>query len=995
MKLVRAVFVVILLNFIGLLPQAGAGDLFRDAKAPLEDRVEDLFKRLTPEEKLSLLNGTGFGIHPIERLGIGEIMMVDASQGVRGGDRRMNGPATQFSSGPTMASTWDPELVGRIGKAIGEEAANKGIGAQILLGPGVNIHRSPLCGRNGEYFSEDPYLASRLAVDYIRGLQSTGVAACIKHFACNNEEDDRDYVDVIVSERALREIYLPAFEAGVKEGGVWTLMSSYNRVNGHHMSANEYLLAGILKKEWGFDGLVMSDWGGVHQLSAVYNSGNDLEMPGQMNTVSLLLEDLKAGKLKPSAVDDSVRRILRTWIRVGAVDAPRKPDARRLNTPEHQKLTYEVASKGIVLLKNKGDLLPLNETGIQSVTVIGRAADHIQIGPAGSPSVTPFYKIQPLEGIRTRAGSQINVLYASGEPEGLTVPTSSFTTGTDPAQPGLRAEYFSNRTFAGKPAYVGVDTVIDFQWSEQRPAWPNGPSTAFSVRWTGKIAVARSGTYRFLLGADDRCSLYIDNKALISHNLHTEDWITQFDPGVNVAQIDLAGGKSYDIQIDYVQSDKNHPWVRLQWATPEQKDIYASAIEAARKADVAVVCVSTQPTEREARDRKSMRLPFDQDTLIRKVVAANPRTVVVLNNGGAVDASEWIDSVPVLLEAWFPGQEGGRALAGILFGDINPSGKLPDTLGKRREDYPDFNHFPGTNRIVEYVEGIYVGYRHFDKKNIEPLFPFGFGLSYTTFRYSNLRLSQASVNSNESVQASFDITNTGKRAGGEIAQLYVSDLSPKVDKPLRELKGFARVELQPGETKTVTLTISPRALAYCDVPGKQWKADAGRYEIQIGASSRDIRLKAPLTLAGTFIQPLPGLSEQKSVNVRKEKDLALRRPVSVSSVQESFVGENAVDGNRATRWGSAFSDPQWLAVDLGKPTPVRRVRIAWENAFARSYAIEISDDGENWKSVYSMSAGSGGEEEIELTPVTTRWVRLFCTKRSTKYGYSLYSFEVF
>jgi beta-glucosidase len=568
----------------------------------------------------------------------------------------------------------------------------------MLLGPAVNIHRSPLGGRNGEYMSEDPYLASRLAVGYIQGMQGAGVAACIKHFACNNQESDRFEINVHVGERALREIYLPAFEAGVKEGKVWTVMGSYNLLNGTHATANAYLLTDVLKKGWGFDGMVVSDWG-IHGNHAVnVQAGNDVEMPNAnrmaTNKVNAALAD---GSITQAAIDDSVHRILRTVIRAGLLDEPiAQPDHSKVNSLEHRQLAYEVATKGIVLLKNQGDLLPLDRKQVHNIAVIGEPAKRLQIGALGSPEVKPIHSASLLDGLLATAGAGVNIRYAT-----------------------------------------------------------NG-----------------------------------------------------------------------------------------------------AAIDEAKAADVAIVCVSTMRKESEGRDRPSMDLPNEQSELIRAVAAVNPKTIVIVNNGTPFTMADWIENTPALIEAYLPGQEGGAALAAILFGDVNPSGKLPDTLAAKRSDYPD-DGFPGANHQVDYKEGIYVGYRHFDKKDIAPLFPFGYGLSYTTFGYSNLKLSQPVLQPDGTVTVTVDVTNTGKRAGEEVVQLYMHDPQPKIDRPVRELKGFAKIALKPGETKSVSLKLTPRDLSYFDVLGKQWKANAGNYEIEVGSSSRVIRVKAPLTLEKDFTESVP------------------------------------------------------------------------------------------------------------------------------------------
>lgn len=961
-------------------PVLQAKPIYKNSRASLNARVEDLFRRLTPEEKMDLLTGTAFTTRPIPRLGVPAMAMADAGQGVRGGMEGTLGPATAFPSGIAMASTWDPELVGRIGKAIGLEALNKGTGVEVLLGPAVNIHRSPLGGRNGEYFSEDPFLAARLGVGYIKGMQSTGCAATIKHFAANNEEVDRFNVDVRVGERALREIYLPAFEAAVKDAGVWTVMTSYNKVNGKYASANRYLVTDVLKKGWGFDGMVMSDWGGVHETIGVVEAGNDLEMPGPgLLKKELIARALAKGQISQRAIDDNVRRILRTVIRVGLLDGPRrKPNGKIVDSPAHRKLTFEAAAKGIVLLKNQGNVLPLDRKRLKSVAVIGGPAQAMQVGAAGSPTVTPFYTVQPLDGIRKAVRAGTTVRYAQGLSSGSPIPPSAW-------RDGLQVEYFANRNLEGQPALVRSEPAMR-RIGNGSPA-PGLPDSQYSVRWTGKLTATKTGRTRFTISADDGCRLFIDGKAIIS------EWHTGGETDYSGA-IDLVTGRTYDIRVEYFQAGGAAAF-RLNWLTPGQAR-FGDAIAAARQSEVAVVCVSTMGQEGEGGDRPSMALPRDQDDLIQAVAAVNKRTVVVINNGTPVDMRAWVGRVPAIVETWFPGQEGGAALAAILFGDVNPSGKLPDTLAARREEYPDFGNFPGVRNVVKYEEEIYVGYRHFDKRKIGPLFPFGHGLSYTSFRYGKVAVSAPSANGTRT--ASVRITNTGRREGAEVVQLYVHVPKPKIDRPIRELKGFQKVSLAPGETKTVTIAVPPRSLAYCDVPGKRWKADAGSYEIEVGASSRDIRGKARFTLAKAFTEAIPGMSPQ-AVKAG-EVDLAEFRPVTASSMENrpdlgNLGAGMTVDGDSGTRWSSAAGDPQWIAVDLGKPTRIARVELGWEAAYATSYSIQVSDDGQAWTGVYGTQDGQGGLETIEFTPVTTRYVRLMATKRATEFGISLFHFSVF
>ena len=981
---VRSVFAIIALLLTFMPLHAQTLPVYKDAHAPLEARVSDLFGRMTQDEKLGFLTGTGFTTQPLPRLGVPGMAMADAGQGVRGGQDSTQGPATQFPSGVTMASSWDPLLVERIGKAIGEEALNKGTGVEVLLGPAVNIQRSPLGGRNSEYFSEDPFLAGKLAVHYVEGMQSAGCAACVKHFAANNEEVDRFGVNVTVDERTLREIYLPAFEAATTEGHAWSVMASYNRVGGYYATANKYLLSDILKDDWRWDGLVMSDWGAVHETAGVVAAGNDLEMPGGAYlTHDKVARALKSGRITQMEVDASVKRILRTVIRVGLLDGPRTIDHSVVNSPAHQKLAYDAACGGMVLLKNQNAILPLDAAKIHSIAVIGPGAKGMQFGSQGSPSVQPFYAIEPLDGIKTRVGSGVTVNYAAGLRVGIPVPASALNPAVG-TESGLRGEYFANRNLAGQPAFVRADPALQFDWSQNAPA-AGFPRTEFSVRWTGTLTAQAAGHYALSLSGDDGYRLFLDGKQVVDH------W---FEGGVSTQTVDadFAANSRHSLRIEYFQAG-GAASLRFNWILPGRSS-FADATDAAKASDVAVVVVTTAGTEGEGQDRPSMALPGDQDALIKAVAAANPKTIVVLNNGTPV-LMPWLASVPGLVEAWFPGDEGGHALASVLFGDVNPSGKLPTTLGVRREDYPDYGHFPGVNGQVMYAEGIYVGYRHFDKSQVTPLFPFGYGLSYTTFKYGPLRLSHFDLEPGGTVIASVPVTNTGRREGAEVVELYVHDPSPRIDKAVRELKGFGKVDLMPGQTKTATITLRPRDLAYCDVRGRQWKADAGVYDIQVGASSRDIRSQTVLLLGADYTQaiPLMGAPVPPSRNVH---DLAYKRPVTASSVQEADTpASNITDGDDSTRWSSGFSDPQWVAVDLGKSVTIDHVHLLWEDAYASAYSVQVSQDGKAWTDVYHTENSIGDPETVKFAPVAARYVRIYGTKRGTKFGYSLFSVEVY
>ena len=713
---------------------------YKNASLPVDQRVADLLKRMTLEEKATMLAGSGWmESAPIPRLGIPAIKMADGPLGVRSWmgssaiTNSANAPkitSTSFPSGVAMAATWNPELIQREGQAIAQET--KALGRDMILGPTVNINRVPLWGRNFEGYGEDPYLAARLGVAYIKGVQGEGVIPSVKHFAANNEEFERHRLDEKIDERALHEIYLPAFKAAVQEADVWTVMSAYEKVNGKYCAENDYLLTDILKKEFGFKNFVISDWASTYSTAPTVNAGMDLEMPGGPPLHAMMtrpqsimsgnsggwleadkvLAEVKAGHITEATLNDNVGRILRVIILSGLMEHPHTPGG-EVDSPERQKIALEGATQGIVLLKNQNALLPLDPSKIHSIAVIGPNALVARTGGGGSSLVRPDHAVSPLDGITKRAGSAIQVTFALG----------TSMEGEDPAH-------------------------------------------------------------------------------------------------------DTPEARANDLK---------------------------QATDIAAKADVAVVVVGRyNKNESEGFDVKTMDLPAGQDELIRAVEKANPRTVVALNTGDPVTMTKWLGSTPALLDMWFGGQEGGNALAAILFGDANPSGKLPVSLPKKFEDSPAAKTYPGQNLHTEYSEGIYVGYRYYDTKNVEPQFPFGFGLSYTTFEYGDLKVvPYIAFNGSlqtRGVSVKLNVKNTGQRAGTEIVQLYVHDGHSKIDRPVHELKTFKRVELNPGETKTVELPLDDSSFQYWDPHTKQWTLDPGTFEIQIGSSSRDIRLKAPVQI---------------------------------------------------------------------------------------------------------------------------------------------------
>ena len=717
-------------------PAVPANAPYKDAHLAPEKRVADLLSRMTVEEKATMLAGSGWmESAAIERLGIPSIKMADGPMGVRswaGSSAITNLPggplkvqSTSFPAGVTMAATWDTDLVTREGQAIAQEVEAQG--RDMILGPTVNINRVPLWGRNFEGYGEDPYLSARLGVAYIKGVQGEGAIPSVKHFDANNEEFERHRIDAYIDARTLHEIYLPAFKAAVQEAGVWTVMSAYNKLNGTYCAENAPLLTGILKKEFGFKGFVISDWGSTYSTAPTVNAGMDLEMPGGAPARAMIasprsqlsgnsgtwleadkvLAAVKAGQISPATLDDNVGRILRVIFVSGLFDHAHTAGG-EVDTPAQQAVARQGATEGIVLLKNAASLLPLDAAKIHSIAVIGPNAAVARTGGGGSSLVRPKYAIAPLDGIRERAQG-VQVTYA-----------------------------------------LGVGMV-----------------------------------------------------------------------GENPAE-----------------------------DTPEARaKALKEAADAAAQADVAVVVVGrTSKLEGESFDVKTMDLPAGQDELIEAVEKANPRTVVVLNTGDPVTMTRWIGETPALVEMWYGGQEGGHALASVLFGDANPSGKLPVSFPKKWEDSPAAANYPGENLKVNYAEGIYVGYRYFDSKNVEPLFPFGFGLSYTSFKYSGLHVTPGTVAGDGPVEVSLQVGNTGTRAGAEVVELYVHDGHAKIDRPVRELKGFQRVELKAGESKALKFTLDRAALSYWSPEKQGWVAEPGRFEIQVGASSRDIRLRAPLEL---------------------------------------------------------------------------------------------------------------------------------------------------
>ena len=808
---------------------------YKNEKLSIEDRVNDLLQRMTLEEKVEMLGGTGFETKAIERLGIPPLNMTDGPLGVRWDE------ATAFPSGILMGATWNPDLIAKVGSAIGEEVKAKK--RHVILGPCVNIARIPMGGRNFESFGEDPYLTSCIAVDYIKGVQKENVVATVKHFAANNQEYQRGFVNTIVDERTLNEIYFPAFKAAVEDANVLAVMSAYNKINGHYCSENDYLLINKLKNEWGFNGLVMSDWGAVHSSVPTFNSGLDLEMPfGEYLNKDSLLSKLQNGELSISKLDDKIKRILRVMFTIGLFDNYHY-DSTKLHNEDHINLALNVAKDGIVLLKNENSILPIDINKIKSIAVIGPNSNVAITGGGGSSMVVPIETVSPLDALQNKIGDKVKINFAQGLVlDGDLNPIKSeylFTT-SDKSENGLIAEYFDNQNLEGEPVRVLDDKQINFKWNQKGP-FEDFPKDNFSVRWTGYIKVDTTGRYSLDVASDDGIRLYINDKLVIDdwsdHALMTNSYIGNFE-----------SGKLYKIKLEYYENGGS-AIVQLGWRKSND-ELLANAITAAKNSDIAIVFAGTNYNyESEGFDRKDLILPNEQDKFIKEIINVNKNTIVVLTTGSPVIMDEWLDKVDGLIEAWFPGEQAGNAIADILLGETNPSGKLPITFPKKWEDCSAFGSYKKEDSITIYKDGIYVGYRHFEKDNVEPLFPFGFGLSYTTFEYSDLKLSSNQMKNNESLTASLNVKNTGKVDGKEIVQLYIRDVVSSLYRPNKELKGFRKIGLKAGEEETIDFVISEDQLKYFDPQKKNWIAEPGEFEILIGSSSRDIKLKDKFILS--------------------------------------------------------------------------------------------------------------------------------------------------
>ena len=815
------------------------------ASPAIEAKAHAWLAKLTLEQKIELIGGVDdMYTHAAPAVDLPRFKMSDASVGVR-----TWGPTTAYAGGVALAATWDPALARKVGESLGKDARARSV--NFLLGPGVNIARSPVAGRNFEYLSEDPYLNSILVVPFIEGVQSQGVIATVKHFALNDQEYNRHNVSSDADERTMREIYLPSFEAAVTKGHVDAVMDSYNLINGVHATQNEFLNLKVLKGEWGFQGILMSDWDATYDTVGAANNGLDLEMPSPrfMNPKGLLAA-VKDGSVTESTIDDKVLRIFRTELRYGFLDRPQFDPADSTYSVAARAVVLEGARESITLLKNAGPLLPLDPAKIKTIAVIGPNAWPAVTGGGGSSEAQAFEPVSTVTGIANLLGPDVHVLYSRGLPEMNDVFQGTHWEG------GVKVATYPNKDFTGMPETTTPSNIADYkqEW------WGPEDKTPRSIRYTTSFKAAKAGKYLVLAAAsgNDEYKLAIDGKPLLSPP-HVEGQAPLF------WTIDLKAGQTINVVADYLPGFVG---VRFGLGIAYEPDLVAAEAKTyAAAADVVVVAAGFNPgTESEGLDR-TFELPWGQDALIEAVAAANPHTIVTLNGGGGMDTRRWLDKVPALLHTWYPGQEGGTAVAEVLFGKHNPEGKLPVSFDRSWDENPSFAYYypikgadtalhviePGKPLVdyviphVKYGDRLMVGYRYWTTTGKHPLYPFGFGLSYTTFSFSKLQ-APATAASGSAVPVSFDVTNTGSVAGAEVAQLYVSDPSAKVTRPERELKGFEKVRLAPGETRHVTLNLDARSFSYWDEASHKWTIAPGKFVIRVGDSSEHTPLHADLTL---------------------------------------------------------------------------------------------------------------------------------------------------
>ena len=805
--------------------------------------INKLLQDLTLREKISLISGfNSWYTNKIDRLGIPSIKMSDGPNGVRG-DSNSGKSSACFPCAISIGSTWDMDLINQLGVALGEEAKVKDV--DVLLGPTINIHRHPLGGRHFESFSEDPFLTGKIATEYVQGVQSQDVAACLKHFIGNDTEYERHLVSSNIDEKTLREIYLLPFEMGIKDGNAQVVMSAYNKLNNIYCSSHKELLIDILKDEWGFDGYVVSDWGAALETEENANGGLDLEMPGPGHAWGeKLYAAVTEGKVEEELINDKVRRILNIASFSKRFENPEIKPEESHNTEEHRKLLKKAAAGGMVLLKNN-DLLPL-KSNIKNLAIIGPNAKEAQIIGGGSASLKPHYQAHPLEAFQNKLGEQTNISYAKGCHTHKYLPrvNEKFMDNEE----GFLVEYFEGSDFdknlimqehlIGNKFWVFEGFAKDVIAKLERP----DISVRFSCAYTPDI----SGQHEFEIFGIGKARFFIDGKELIDNWTETTpgEAFFSFSSDSKKAKIDLIEGETYQIEIRY-KFEGNFPAIYIGCQAPDRVNLFDEALSLASESDQVILIVGTNSDwETEGNDRSDFNLPVNQNHLIEEVLKVNPNTLVVLNTGSPVKMP-WVDKAEAIIQTWFAGQEFGNALVDIVTGAINPSGRLPTSFPKNIEDTPAFSSYPGKDLQMNYDEKLLVGYRWYDKKNIQTLFPFGHGLSYTKFDYTDLEIN---IQAENTVSCKFSIQNTGQVAGAETAQCYVGFKTDDDAEPMKTLQGFSKIMLDPNDKSKVEISLNPRNFSSWNIEKKSWEVRSGSYEIFIGSSAENILLQATISL---------------------------------------------------------------------------------------------------------------------------------------------------
>ena len=832
--------------------------------------IDALLEELTLDEKASLTAGGDlFATAAIERLGIPRVNVTDGPNGARGSDLPGMGgtPSTCIPCGSAIGATWDPELAEQLGSLVGREALDRG--CRGLLAPTVNLHRHPLAGRNFECYSEDPLLSGRLAAGYVRGVQANGVFATVKHFVGNDAEFERGSISSVIDERALRELYLLPFELAVKEGGALGIMTAYNRLNGRWLTEQSALLVDLLRDEWGFEGLVMTDWFAMVDTVSALGAGLDLEMPGPGRSLgATLVEAVADGRVDTADLDAALRRQLGALDRLGVLDEPEPPNRPQPQSADDLSLLRRAAAEATVLMTNDG-VLPLDRHALHRVAVVGPRAAVPCIMGGGSAQVTPHRLVSPLEALTEALGDGVEIVHARGAEASLTPTVVGGAVLRAPD--GFEVERFAGTDLAGE--------IVDRQHLDDLRflvfSLGADASDDWSARAQGTIVPEEDGVFELGLAQAGQARVLLDGEVVL-------DGVADPPPpgGTEMfgmasqdllAEVTLTRGVPIEVVVEYAKVDTLAAYFRVGFRTPDPAPLLDQAVAAATDADVAVVFVGTSGDwETEGRDRSGFGLPGGQDELVRRVAAVNPRTVVVVNAAATVDLP-WADDVAAVLQCWFGGQEMAAGVADVLVGDAEPGGRLPTTIPVRIEHSPAHDNFPGENGELRYGEGVFMGYRGYEHRAVEPRFAFGHGLSYTTFAFGAPTLSSSTFRAGDTLTVSVPITNTGDRAGAEVVHCYVAPEAPRLARPPKELKAFAKVRLEAGESTTVDLVLDDRSFAYWD-PGQPdweevsaragamfgqaaqerrspgWQVDPGRYQLLIGRSSQDLAATVDLEI---------------------------------------------------------------------------------------------------------------------------------------------------